>query len=116
MKVKPDDVKTNAHGELLVKLTGIWGSVCMKGFDKHEADMVCKKMNFKGGVPYLVKKGQSEYPILMSNLQCGGNEKSIDKCSYQGLGADACKYTDDKAGVLCYNTSGKLLFYYVDVN
>lgn len=96
-----------------MKVNGIWGSVCLKGFDEGEANMVCRKLGFKGGKPYLAKAAKSKYPILMSQLECNGNEKSIDQCGYLKVGqSGSCDYNSDKAGVLCHKTEGNVHMYY----
>ncbi|XP_033749618.1 deleted in malignant brain tumors 1 protein-like isoform X1 [Pecten maximus] len=103
VKIASDHDHSIQHGEILVKLKGIWGSVCLKDFDEREATMVCKKLGYKGGQPYLAKASKTKYPILMSKLKCIGNEASLDKCDFLRVGQkESCDYYSNKAGVLCY--------------
>ncbi|XP_052098351.1 deleted in malignant brain tumors 1 protein-like [Mytilus californianus] len=106
-RIVPDD-KSDTHGTVQVKISGVWGSVCSKGWSNAEANLVCKKNGFTGGVPYRVPEtSQVKPPILMSNVRCRGSEADLDKCSFTRSGQlDSCEYTETRAGVLCYKTSG----------
>lgn len=106
-KIVPDD-QSNAHGTVQVKIGGVWGSVCSKGWSNVEADLVCKKNGFAGGAPYRVPDNKkTKPPILMSNVRCVGSEADLDKCTFTPIGQpDTCPYTESRAGVLCYRSSG----------
>jgi len=39
-------------------------------------------------------------PILLDNVQCSGNERSIDECEHPGWGEHNCGHSED-AGVSC---------------
>ena len=104
-----DDEHTNTHGEVMVNIKGIWGSICMDGWSRREASVVCRSQGFSGGVPYQVPSN-SKYkrPILMSNVQCSGSETSLSQCTYSGWYQDSpCTYKDNRAGVLCFTQESK---------
>ena len=44
--------------------------------------------------------GRGEGPIWMDNLLCGGNESSLDACTFNGWGVHSCTHAQD-AGVIC---------------
>ena len=93
-----------------MKIGGVWGSICGKDWGNVEADLVCRRNGFAGGAPYLVP-GSSKVkpPILMSNIKCTGSEPDLDKCAFTSNGhTSSCQYTDTRAGVLCYKSSGKI--------
>jgi deleted-in-malignant-brain-tumors protein 1 len=115
-----DDIHADTHGEVMVNMNGIWGSICMKGWSVNESNVVCRNLGFKGGVPYLVPSNKNyKRPILMSDVRCTGLETSLAQCThnewYQG---SSCTYKDKRAGVLCYTQPSKsipmLILYIVD--
>ncbi|XP_060798670.1 scavenger receptor cysteine-rich type 1 protein M130-like [Neoarius graeffei] len=81
---------------------GQWGTVCDDQWDKEDADVVCAQMkcgyaisvNGQGG-PYSQGKG----PILMDELNCTGQERSLWECPAVREDND-CGHKED-AGVVC---------------
>ena len=63
-----------------------------------------------GGVPYH-STVLSTMPVLMSNISCRGDEKSLSECQYMKWGEPfVCKEGRFGAGVLCYNSTGTTHF------
>ena len=112
VKLDYDDDNSEAHGEVMVKLHGIWGSVCMKGWTDREASVACRQLGngYTGGLPYLIPSNKKyKHPMLMSNVKCTGSETTLEDCGYlkrQEVGS--CNYEDKRAGVLCFKNSGTL--------
>lgn len=85
---------------------GEWGTVCDDEWDKEDADVVCAQMkcgyaisvNGQGG-PYSQGKG----PILMDELNCTGQERSLWECPAVREDHD-CGHKED-AGVVCSGMS-----------
>ena len=43
-----------------------------------------------------------ELPILLDDLQCNGDERSLLECSHRGVGVHNCLHSED-VGVICPN-------------
>ena len=58
-----------------------------------------------GSVPYTTASqfGQGTGPILMSNLQCSGDESHLINCSYSPFLYTSCSHYYD-VGVICEGT------------
>ena len=48
--------------------------------------------------------GQGTGPILLSNVQCSGNEQRLFECQHNSLDVGTCVHTED-AGVDCFEGS-----------
>lgn len=107
-----DDVHSDTHGEVMINMNGIWGSICMNGWSRKEATVVCKGLGFRGGVPYQVPSNSNyKRPILMSDVQCTGTETSLAQCKYtEWYQGSKCLYKDNRAGVLCYTQPNGLQY------
>ena len=107
VRIKPDKHSTaNFFGFLEVQVSGLWGSVCARGFDDKAATVACRQLGFAGGAAYNPPKNISS-PLLMDNIQCVGSEESLLKCAFSNWYVyTGCDYYSDRAGVLCYNDTG----------
>ena len=56
--------------------------------------------------------GSGEGLILLSNLGCSGNERSLAECPHRGVGTHFCLHTED-AGVVC---QGMYMYMYILVH
>ena len=78
---------------------GEWGTVCDNGWDLNDAQVVCNELDFG----YAITDGfygQGSGRIWLGNLDCTGNEQTIENCPYQGWGIESCSHSQD-AGVKC---------------
>ena len=92
---------------------GHWGTVCGYNFDKAEADVVCRELEFPGATRYYryAYFGPGSGPIWLTNLGCIGNETSLDDC-HDGTdigNTSFCNHYHD-AGVVCQGNSIKCLY------
>lgn len=107
LRLSDDRLSGQYHGILEAKVQGLWGRVCMAGWNEAAANVTCRSLGYLGGSVYLhiVK---NSLPFVMSNVTCTGTEPSLDKCQSQSWGDQYnCKYGDNDAGALCYNSTGK---------
>ena len=101
----------------------VWGSVCDSGWDKTDAHIICQQLGHpelgiyvkhilitKLNCHFLTLKepvafrgsyfGTGIYPIVYSNVQCGGWEESLSDCPKDTYQEVACT-NNQLAGVLC---------------
>ncbi|KAL9964923.1 hypothetical protein ACROYT_G028636 [Oculina patagonica] len=95
------------EGAVQVYYNNTWGWVCDDQWDKRDADVVCRMMTYTGAssVPGKSSAINQSDLILMSNVQCTGNENSLFSCvggwrnhsCISGYKADAvCRAHEDK--------------------
>ena len=95
---------------------GKWGTVCGRGWDLNDAQVVCKELGFGNAVGAARNAfyGRGRGSIWLSNLQCVGTEWSIGNCSQSRR--FSCSHYED-AGVKCasgtYHLFGVTLCMYV---
>ena len=92
--------------------------MCVKGWDNIDSSVVCRQL----GLPYSNAQlvagrvfGQSTGPIWLDEVECTGQENSLDECSHDGWGiinnSAYCNHDLD-VGVVC--TSGKKYSFITD--
>ena len=97
------------EGLVQVYYNKIWGWVCADQWDKHDADVACRMMDFDGSLSVGFKNENSrgiKAPVWLNNMQCTGNESSLFSCVHDRLVSGDCTKTR-KAGVNC-SPRGKL--------
>ena len=81
---------------------GQWGTICDDFWSLPDARVVCRQLGYADAI---AANGDSTYgsgsgPIHMDNVQCGGAEKNIGDCKFDGWGVHNC-LTGETAGVVC---------------
>ncbi|XP_063963691.1 lysyl oxidase homolog 2A-like [Lytechinus pictus] len=92
------------EGRVLINVDGQWGHPCGGDtWDMYDAKVVCRQL----GLGYAHQPmrstrymGRSAYPILMMNVNCTGNERTLLECPHVRSDNGTCM-ADYKAGVLC---------------
>lgn len=87
------------RGRVEVLVAGEWGTICDDGWDVNDAQVVCRMLSLVGGEP--VKSGwfgKGQGAVLVSQVDCQGNEFSIFDCDYEE--SNWCSHQQD-AGVIC---------------
>jgi hypothetical protein len=84
-----------------------WGTVCNYSWEFTDSDVVCRQLGFNGanavrGGSYY---GEGSGPILLSEVQCTGEESYIWDCSHGGWNKHNCSHSRD-AGVECLCKKG----------
>ena len=66
-------------GRVEVFSHGVWGRVLSNSWNQTEAAVVCRQLGFPGVISALIQSsfGDGSGPVLMSNVQCNGSEKTI---------------------------------------
>ncbi|CAH1787312.1 unnamed protein product [Owenia fusiformis] len=95
---------TEYAGRVELLYTGQWGTICSDGWDRQDAAVICRMMNFTGEFKeaYTTDLGTGTGPIWLTEVDCDGNEQSINDCRHTGWGSTTCKRGVDRdAGVVC---------------
>ncbi|XP_030833785.1 deleted in malignant brain tumors 1 protein [Strongylocentrotus purpuratus] len=81
---------------------GAWGSVCDDFWDINDGHVVCRMLGYERasriwwGATYGTGTGR----ILLDNVECNGNEATLDDCDHPPWGVHDCNHYED-AGVVC---------------
>ena len=59
-----------------------------------EAHIVCRRLGFVNGAASFHHYGRGDGPIVLSDLQCNGDESHLMECDHIGFGNHSC-YTGD---------------------
>ncbi|XP_061299000.1 neurotrypsin [Pezoporus flaviventris] len=94
---------SNAHeGRVEVYHAGQWGTVCDDQWDDADAEVICRQLGL-GGVAKAWSQayfGEGSGPVLLDEVQCTGNELSIEQCPKSSWREHNCDHKED-AGVSC---------------
>lgn len=80
-----------------------WGTICDDYWTDEAATVACKQLGLgnvgisRGNAYY----GSGDGPILLDDVQCGGDEEKLLQCDSSPLGEHNCVHGED-AGVECY--------------
>ena len=93
-------------GRLEIHKDGSWGTICDLGWDSNDALVACKQLGFAN-----VEAEQSgSFPtgsgsILLSSVECNGDETSIISCPNSGFGnTPGCSHSQD-VRIICSSMS-----------
>lgn len=100
----------SSSGRLEVYHKGLWGTVCDDHFDMNDATVVCRQLGFFAAERYYCcgKLGYGSGTIWLDDMQCRGNENSIDRCYHNGWGFHNCGHVED-VGIECSNGMKKII-------
>ena len=99
-------VSTRLESIVEVYYNGEWGRVCDNGWDLNDAQVVCRQLGFGSGIVArdnaFYRFGVNSGQIYINNLNCTGNELTIEDCSNSGWRILNCAHTED-VSVECTN-------------
>ncbi|XP_078539601.1 CD5 antigen-like isoform X1 [Lissotriton helveticus] len=89
-------------GRVEVRHNGAWGTVCDDSWDQKDASVFCRQLGCGAVQSYQYNSsfGISPLPVLMSDVQCQGDESALWKCAQRGWDVNTCP-TGRNAGVTC---------------
>ncbi|XP_071481643.1 lysyl oxidase homolog 2B-like [Diadema antillarum] len=96
----------DTEGRVMIRLNGVWGHVCGgPSWDMADSMVACRQLGL--GYAHQPMKstrymGRASAPILITQLNCTGQERSLLECPYLLTSNRSCT-SDFKAGVLCTN-------------
>ena len=108
-------------GRVEVFSHGVWGRVVTFNWDKKEANVVCRQLGFPEAITALPYSefGEGSGPVVMSDVQCLGTEKTLQQCSYRDW-LNSHRTAKFDAGVICKtfnvqpDNNGKHFFFHED--
>ena len=89
------------EGRVEILYAGVWGAICNDLFNLTEANVVCRQLGYPGAVRVASSYGSDSSQIWLDDVQCSGNETSIDQCSHNGFNIYDCNFRTDRVGVEC---------------
>nr|XP_033793859.1 neurotrypsin isoform X2 [Geotrypetes seraphini] len=95
------------EGRVEVYHGGEWGTVCDDQWDDADAEVVCRQLGLGGMAKAWGRAtfGEGSGSVLLDEVQCTGNELSIEQCAKSAWGEHNCDHHED-AGVSCTPLSG----------
>ncbi|XP_071785959.1 scavenger receptor cysteine-rich domain-containing protein DMBT1-like [Asterias amurensis] len=100
---------SHKEGQVEVYHDGLWGTICVTGFDMHAANVVCKQLGFYAAryIPSDGRFSDGRKPILLDKLPCRtGTEESVANCvplEWYRHDWHNCK-PEETAAVVCYGS------------
>ena len=107
-EVRLVDGSTTNEGRVEIGFNGIWRTVCDDSWGPADADVVCRQLGYTGAGNQALGNavfGPGSGSIFMDDVDCVGDEDSLDECPFGGWGVHNCAHNED-AGVIC--TLGRL--------
>uniref|UniRef100_A0A8D0LB74 Neurotrypsin n=1 Tax=Sphenodon punctatus TaxID=8508 RepID=A0A8D0LB74_SPHPU len=94
--------KETFEGRVEIYHDGKWGTICDDQWDNTDAEVVCRQLGLSGTPKAWswARYGQGSGPILLDEVECSGNELSLDQCRKSYWGQHNCDHIED-AGVSC---------------
>ncbi|XP_065884217.1 scavenger receptor cysteine-rich type 1 protein M130-like isoform X2 [Dysidea avara] len=101
------DGETSNSGRLEIFKSGLWGTVCSTHFDKVDADVACRQLQYSGSTEILKNfGGGSSLPINLHEINCQGNETMLINCDYEVYAFFYCQHSENVA-ITCNDTAIK---------
>ncbi|XP_036359157.1 atrial natriuretic peptide-converting enzyme-like isoform X2 [Octopus sinensis] len=91
-----------SNGRIQITINNITGTICDDNFNNKEATVICKQLGYKSGIALPGGTyGKGNGIIWYDEVNCYGNENSIEFCNGNTKGEHDCDHTED-VGVQCY--------------
>ena len=88
------------QGRIEIEYYGTWGTVCDDRFSLYSGNVVCRRLGFIAARSILIYVVPGVGDIWLDDVQCIGNEASLELCPHNGFDTHNCRHTED-VGVDC---------------
>ena len=114
VRIVPDSADSLSRGYLEVKRRGVWGDLCLAGFEHTAAQLACTDLGYAWGVTYApsshgLKRSRTPKMIQAAEVVCESEARSLKECEFRSDPTEGCTFESQRAGVLCSRGTGKLL-------
>ena len=89
----------NYNGRVEIIVSDIRGTICSDFFTLTNAHVICRQLGFPGALS-VVSFGPGSGQIWLDDVQCTGDEVSIEMCMHNGFGVHNCQHDND-VGIVC---------------
>lgn len=92
-----------SSGRLEYCHNGEWGTVCDNNWQNADTDVVCRQLGYNGNENYYSNAyyGSGTGSVWLDNVQCSGDESTLQSCLASTNGDNSCAHDDD-VGMQCY--------------
>ena len=102
------------EGRIEVYYNGEWGTVCDNEWSENKTKLVCMELGV-GVFGILGNFGPGTGRVLLSNIICSDDDKTLASCGHYGVGITPyCGHSND-VGVKCFGTTKldkRYIYYY----
>jgi deleted-in-malignant-brain-tumors protein 1 len=95
--------RNSLEGRVEVCYDGVWGTVCSHGWDRLDANVVCRQLGFSGSGALARLNGyfgRGSGSVFLTDVRCGGLESRLFDCQIGDLEQNDCSHYQD-AGITC---------------
>lgn len=101
LPVRLVDGANSQIGRLEIHYNGVWGTICRRNFNLNSANVACRSLGFIAASQLVRPTTSTNGPIWLNNVQCFGNETSLEQCHHDGFGNQNCYYHYLDVGIQC---------------
>ncbi|XP_053383873.1 uncharacterized protein LOC123562463 [Mercenaria mercenaria] len=91
---------SESSGRVILTRNGEKGTICDDSWDDEDATVICRMLGFRNGKALTGEfygPGDASMHIYLDDVQCRGDEKSIEQCSHSDWLVHNCEHKEDAA-------------------